>query len=218
MLVSYLEQRDAGLAGDRPPSFETGNTMHKFVATLIAGLLAASVHAQTAQVKPQHESKHQTSANTAPIGQAVSGHNSTAAGVSGTGLRTDGSANTGSAHVGTGMQAAGVNAKGKVVGKSTAVIGVAPGKSDNVNAQATNTTAPTGKAADAEATGGRGKAGTKAEKEVRKSNATKVNEPVGSRVKTAESAQAGIDKRAEVKEKSDRKAADRAAGGNGENR
>ena len=39
------------------------------------------------QVKPQHESQRQSSANSAPIGQAVSGHNSTAAGVSGTGLR-----------------------------------------------------------------------------------------------------------------------------------
>jgi len=192
--------------------------MHKIIATLIAGLLAASAHAQTTQVKPQHESQHETSANSAPIGQAVSGHNSTAAGVSGTGLRTDGSANTGSAHAATGQQAAGVDGNGKVTGKSTAVIGVAAGKSDNVNAQATNTTAPNSKAADAPATGGRGKAGTKAEKEVRKSNTTKVKEPVGARLKTEHSVEEGIEKRAEVKEKSDRKAADRAAGGNGENR
>jgi hypothetical protein len=185
--------------------------MNKIVATLVAGLLAASAQAQTAQqqVKPQHESKGHTSANSAPIGQAVSGHNSTAAGVSGTGLRTDGTANTGSAHTATGLQAAGVNSAGNVTGKSTAVIGVAPGKSDNVNAQATNTTAPNNHAADAVATGGRGKAGTKAEQEVRKSNTTKVKEPVGSRIKTEHSAQEGIEKRAE---------AERAAGGNGENR
>jgi hypothetical protein len=193
--------------------------MHKIVATLIAGLLAASAQAQTQpQVKPQPESQRQSSANSAPIGQAVSGHNSTAAGVSGTGLRTDGTANTGSAHAATGLQAAGVNAAGKVTGKSTSVVGVAPGKSDNVNAQATNTTAPNSTAANAPATGGRGEAGTKAEKEVRKSNTTKVKEPVGSRMKTETSVKAGLEKRAEAKEKSDRKSADRAAGGTGENR
>jgi hypothetical protein len=195
--------------------------MHKIVATLIAGLLAASVQAQTQtqpQVKPQPESKRESSANSAPIGQAVSGHNSTAAGVSGTGLRTDGTANTGSAHTATGLQAAGVNAAGKVTGKSTSVVGVAPGKADNVNAQATNTTAPNSTAADAPATGGRGEAGTKAEKEVRKSNTTKVKEPVGSRMKTETSVKAGLEKRAEAKEKSNRKSAERAAGGTGENR
>lgn len=193
--------------------------MHKIVATLIAGLLAASAYAQTQpQAKPQPESQHQSSANSAPIGQAVSGHNSTASGVSGTGLRTDGGANTGSAHSATGQEAAGVNSAGKVVGKSTAVVGVAPGKSDNVNAQATNTTAPNSKEADAKATGGRGKAGTKAEKEVRKSNTTKVKEPVGSRMKTEASAEAGLEQRAKAKEKSDRKSAERAAGGTGENR
>lgn len=191
--------------------------MNKLIATLIAGLLAASAQAQT-QTKPQPESQRQSSANSAPIGQAVSGHNSTASGVSGTGLRTDGSANTGSAHSATGQEAAGVNSAGKVTSKSTSVIGVAPGKSDNVNAQATNTTAPNSKEADAPATGGRGKAGTKAEKEVRKSNTTKVTEPVGARMKTADSAQAGIEQRAKAKEKSDRKSAERAAGGTGENR
>jgi len=116
------------------------------------------------------------------------------------------------------MQAAGVNGAGQVTSKSTSVIGVAPGKSDNVNAQATNTTAPNSKAADAKATGGRGKAGTKAEKEIRKSNTTKVVEPVGSRLKTENSVEEGIEKRSQAKEKSDRKSADRAAGGTGENR
>jgi hypothetical protein len=199
--------------------YETGTIMNKLLATLVAGLLAASAQAQTQpQAKPQHESQRQSSANSAPIGQAVSGHNSTASGVSGTGLRTDGTANTGSAHGVTGQEAAGVNSAGKVTGKSTAVVGVAKGKSDNVNAQATNTTAPNSKEADAPATGGRGKAGTKAEKEVRKSNTTKVKEPVGARMKTASSVEAGVEKRAEAKEKSDRKSSERAAGGNGENR
>ena len=191
--------------------------MNKLIATLIAGLLAASAQAQT-QSKPQPESQRHSSANSAPIGQAVSGNNSTASGVSGTGLRTDGRANTGSAHSAMGQEAAGVNSAGKVTAKSTSVIGVAPGKSDNVNAQATNTTAPNSKEADAKATGGRGKAGTKAEKEVRKSNTTKVTEPVGSRMKTADSAEAGIEQRAKAKDKSERKSAERAAGGSGENR
>lgn len=193
--------------------------MHKLLATLICGLLAASAQAQTQpQAKPQPREQAGSSANTAPIGQAVSGHNSTAAGVSGTGLHTDGSATTGSAHGATGLQAAGVDSAGKVTGKSTAVVGVAPGKADNVNAQATNTTAPGGTAKDAAATGGRGKAGTKAEHEIRKSNTTKVVEPVGARLKTEHSAKAGIEKRAAVKEKSNRKSADRAAGGDTENR
>jgi hypothetical protein len=222
MLVSYLEQRYFGKYRNTVHLiYETGIIMNKIIATLIGGLLAASAQAQTStapQAKPQHESQRESSANSAPIGQAVSGHNSTASGVSGTGLRTDGTANTGSAHSATGQQAAGVNAAGKVTGKSTAVVGVAPGKSDNVNAQATNTTAPNSKAADAPATGGRGKAGTKAEKEVRKSNTTKVSEPVGSRMKTEDSAKAGMEQRAEAKEKSARKSADRAAGGTGENR
>jgi len=191
--------------------------MNKLIATLIAGLLAASAQAQT-QSKPQPESQRHSSANSAPIGQAVSGNNSTASGVSGTGLRTDGGANTGSAHSAMGQEAAGVNSAGKVTAKSTSVIGVAPGKSDNVNAQATNTTAPSSKEADAKATGGRGKAGTKAEKEVRKSNTTKVTEPVGSRMKTADSAEAGIEQRSKAKDKSERKSAERAAGGSGENR
>ena len=197
--------------------------MNKLIAILIGGLLAASAQAQTPtpsqpQAKPQPREQAGSSANSAPIGQAVSGHNSTAAGVSGTGLHTDGTAVTGSAHGATGLQAAGVNSAGQVTGKSTAVIGVDPKKADNVNAQATNTTAPNNRAADAKATGGRGKAGTKAELEVRKSNKTKVKEPVGARLKTAGSVQAGLEKRAEVKEKSNRKAANRAAGGDTENR
>jgi hypothetical protein len=195
-------------------------TMNKLIVTLACGLLAASAQAQTQQpqVKPQPQAQGHTSANSAPIGQAVSGHNSTASGVSGTGLRTDGTANTGSAHSATGLQAAGVNSAGQVTGKSTAVIGVAPGKADNVNAQATNTTAPNTTAADAKATGGRGKAGTKAEKEIRKSNTAKVKEPVGAHLKTANSAEEGVEKRAQANEKSDRKSAERAAGGTGENR
>jgi hypothetical protein len=177
--------------------------MNKLLATLVCGLLAASAQAQTQtqpQAKPQPREQAGSSANTAPIGQAVSGHNATAAGVSGTGLHADGSATTGSAHGATGQQAAGVNSAGQVTGKSTAVVGVAPGKADNVNAQATNTTAPNSKVKDAAATGGRGKAGTKAEHEIRKSNTTKVVEPAGARLKTEH-----------------RKAAKRAAGGESEN-
>lgn len=185
--------------------------MNKLLATLLCGLLASNVYAQT-------KDNNERSASAPPIGQAVSGNNSTASGVSGTGLRTDGTAETGSAHAEQGRQASGTDASGKVVGKSTAVIGVAAGKSDNVNAQATNTTAPNSKAKNAKATGGRGKAGTKAEHEIRKSNATAVKEPVGDRNKTASSAEAGIEKREEVKEKSDRKAAARAQGDDGENR
>jgi len=185
--------------------------MNKTLSILLCGLLASNAYAQT-------KDNNKTSAGSAPIGQAVSGHNTTAAGVSGTGLRTDGTATTGSAHSETGLKAAGVNASGQVTGKSTSVIGVAKGKEDNVNAQATNTTAPHNNVADAPATGGRGKAGTKAEKEIRKSNTTKVSEPVGARMKTENSAEEGIEKRVKVNEKSDRKAAERAAGGTGENR
>jgi hypothetical protein len=188
-----------------------GNTMNKLLATLLCGLVATNVYAQS-------KDNDQRSATAAPIGQAVSGHNSTASGVSGTGLKTDGTANTGSALHGAGQQAAGVNADGKVVGKSTAVLGVSAGKTDNVNAQATNTTAPNSNVKDAPATGGRGKAGTKAEQEVMKSNSTAVSEPVGSRLKTANSAEEGMQKRAKVKEKTDRKVEARAAGSTGENR
>jgi hypothetical protein len=195
--------------------------MNKLLAILIGGLLAVSAQAQNAhqaQAKPQPREQAGSSANSAPIGQAVSGHNTTAAGVSGTGLHTDGTATTGSAHGATGQHAAGVDSSGKVTGKSTAVVGVAPQKADNVNAQATNTTPPETTAKDAKATGGRGKAGTKAEQEVRKSNTTKVAEPPGSRMKTETSAEAGHEQRAKAKEKSDRKAANRAAGGDTENR
>lgn len=185
--------------------------MNKLLATLLCGLLASSAYAQT-------KDNDRRSATSAPIGQAVSGHNTTAAGVSGTGLNTDGTANTGSAQAETGQKAAGVDANGKVVGKSTAVIGVPASKSDNVNAQATNTTAPSGKHSDAAATGGRGKAGTKAEKEIRKSNAKSVKEPVGARLKTQNSAEEGMEKRAKVDEKSARKSEARAAGSTGENR
>lgn len=198
--------------------YETEPIMNKLIATLVCGLLAASAQAQTQQVKPQHESQRKSSASSAPIGQAVSGNNSTAAGVSGTGLRTDGTANTGSAHAAAGQQAAGINSEGKIVDKSTSVIGAAPGKEVNVNAQATNTTAPNNRKEDAVATGGRGKAGTKAEQEIRKSNTTKVVEPVGSRMKTENSVEEGVEKRSKAKEKSDRKSAERAAGGTGENR
>ena len=170
--------------------------MNKFLPTLVCALLASSAWAQT-------------TANTAPIGQAVSGHNTTAAGVSGTGLRTDGTANTGSAHDATGRQAAGVNNAGQVVGKSTAVINPAPGKADNVNAQATNTTAPNNTDTDAAATGGRGKAGTKAESEVMQANARSVKEPPGSRMKTAAAVKASKKKHAESKRKGAEKAAER---------
>jgi hypothetical protein len=195
--------------------------MNKLLAILVSSLLAASAQAQTqthTQAKPQPREQAGSTANTAPIGQAVSGNNSTAAGVSGTGLHTDGSATTGSAHGATGEQAAGVNSAGQVTGKSTAVVGVAPEKADSVNAQATNTTAPDNTDPNAAASGGRGKAGTKAEREIRKANTTRVKEPVGARLKTEHSAKEGLKKRAEAKQKSDRKAANRAAGGDTENR
>jgi hypothetical protein len=196
--------------------------MNKLLAMVIGLLASAQIQAQTQQqtpqAKPQPRDQAGSSANTAPIGQAVSGHNQTAAGVSGTGLHTDGSATTGTAHGAAGQQAAGVNSAGQVTSKSTAVIGVTPERADDVNAQATNTTPPNSTAADAKATGGRGKAGTKAEQEVRKANTRKVKEPVGARLKTEHSAREGAEKRAEAKEKSVRKTANRAAGGDTENR
>jgi len=170
--------------------------MHKFLPILACALLASSAWAQT-------------SANTAPIGQAVSGHNTTAAGVSGTGLRTDGTAKTNSSHDETGRQAAGVDAAGKVTNKSTAVINPAPGKVDDVNAQATNTTAPNNTAPDAAGSGGRGKAGTKAEGEVMKANARSVKEPPGSRMKTEAAVKASKKKHATSKRKGAEKAAER---------
>lgn len=162
----------------------------------VAGLLllAATAHAQT-------------SASTAPIGRAVSGNNQTAAGVSGTGLRTDGTADTGSKHDAAGREAAGVNGNGQVTSKSTAVIGVSPEKADSVNAQATNTTAPNSKELKPAATGGRGKAGTKAEKEVMKANARSVKEVPGDRMKTQAATDASVKKHAESKQKGAEKAA-----------
>jgi len=173
--------------------------MQKILSTLACALLASSAWAQT-------------TANTAPIGQAVSGHNTTAAGVSGTGLRTDGTAKTSSAHGETGKQAAGVDSTGKVVGKSTAVINPAPGKVDSVNAQATNTTSPNNTDPDAAASGGRGKAGTKAESEVMHANARAVKEPPGSRMKTGAAVKASKKKHAEAKRKGEQKAAEREQG------
>lgn len=170
--------------------------MNKFLPILAYTLLASSAWAQT-------------TANTAPIGQAVSGHNTTAAGVSGTGLRTDGTAKTNSAHGETGKQAAGIDSTGKVVGQSTAVINVAPGKVDSVNAQATNTTSPNNTDPDAAASGGRGKAGTKAESEVMRANARSVKEPPGSRMKTEAAVKASKKKHAESKRKGAAKAAAR---------
>jgi hypothetical protein len=176
--------------------------MQKILSTLACALLASSAWAQT-------------TANTAPIGQAVSGHNTTAAGVSGTGLRTDGTAKTNSAHGDTGRAAAGVDSTGKVVGKSTAVINPAPGKVDSVNAQATNTTSPNNTDPDPAASGGRGKAGTKAESEVMNANARAVKEPPGSRMKTEAAVKASKKKHAESKRKGAQKAAERAQGTNG---
>jgi hypothetical protein len=177
-----------------------------FLAAAASIVLAASASATA-----------QTSASTPAIGQAVSGHNTTAAGTSGTGLHKDGSASTGSAHGQTGMQAAGVNSAGQVTGKSTAVINAAPGKADSVNAQATNTTAPASNAADAKATGGRGKAGTKAEKEIINANSREVMEVPGDRLKTEASAQDARKKRAASKRKGQQKARHPGTTGQGSN-
>jgi hypothetical protein len=176
--------------------------MNKLLSTLACALLASSAWAQT-------------TANTAPIGQAVSGHNTTAAGVSGTGLRTDGTAKTNSSHGDTGRQAAGVDSTGKVTSKSTAVINPAPGQADSVNAQATNTTAPNNTDPNAAASGGRGKAGTKAESEVMQANARAVKEPPGSRMKTEGAVNASKKKHAASKRKGAAKAAARSEGANG---
>ena len=177
-------------------------------------LLAASAHAQTQEAaKPQSGPQAHTSANSPAIGQAVSGHNTTAAGVSGTGLNTNGTANTGSAHTGTAEQAAGVNGKGQVTGKSTAVIGAAPGASDNVNAQATNTTAPNNTDPNPAASGGRGQAGTKAEHVVMKANARAVHEVPGDRMKTEAAAKASRKKQAKARQKREQKQAGHAEGG-----
>jgi len=165
-----------------------------FTAVLASLLLAASAHAAV-QAQPQ------TSAGSPAIGQAVSGQNTTAAGTSGTGLHTDGTATTHSKQADTGRQAAGVDRAGRVAGKSTAVINAAPGKVDNVNAQATNTTAPNDAAPDAKATGGRGQAGTRAQHEVMKANAREVKEVPGARQKNAVAAQAARKKQAKIRHK-----------------
>jgi hypothetical protein len=170
--------------------------MNTFLSTLVCALLASPAWAQT-------------SANTPPIGQAVSGNNTTAAGVSGTGLRTDGTASTRSKHGDTGRQAAGVDASGKVVGKSTAVINPAPGNADDVNAQATNTTAPNSNDTHAAATGGRGEVGTKAESDIMRANGRAVKEPPGSRLKTEAAVKASKKKHAESRRKGAEKAAAR---------
>lgn len=164
------------------------------IATLAGALLAASAYAQT-------------SATTPPIGQAVSGNNSTASGTSGTGLHTNGTAETGSRHGAAGREAAGVNSKGQVTGKSTAVLGVKGEKADNVNAQATNTTAPDNKDPDPAASGGRGQAGTKAEQEVMKANARSVHEVPGDRLKTDAAVEASQKKHAKAKQKGEQKKA-----------
>jgi hypothetical protein len=204
-----------------------GLIMNKLLATIFGGLLAVSAQAQTGtqtqsqmepKAKPQPHKQAGSSASKAPIGQAVSGNNSTAAGVSGTGLHTDGTATTGTALGVTARQAAGVNKAGEVTSKSTAVVNAAPKNAASVNAQATNTTPPANKAEDAVATGGRGEAGTKAEREIREANTTRVKVPPGSRLKTEQSTEAGREKYAEAKEKSQRKSANRAAGGDTENR
>jgi hypothetical protein len=183
--------------------------LNKYVLSLAGVLLAASAHAQTQEAaKPQSGPQAHTSANSPAIGQAVSGHNSTAAGVSGTGLNANGTANTGSAHTGVAEQAAGVNSKGQVIGKSTAVIGAAPGTSDNVNAQATNTTSPNNKDPNPAASGGRGKAGTKAEQEVIKANSRSVHEVPGDRLKTEAAVKASKKKHAKAKQKGEQKEAE----------
>lgn len=186
--------------------------MNKLIVSLIGGLLAVSAQAQTQEpARPQPQSQAHSTANSPAIGQAVSGHNSTAAGVSGTGLRTDGSANTGSAHTGQAEQAAGVNSQGQVTGKSTAVIGAAPGKSDNVNAQATNTTSPNNTDPNPAASGGRGQAGTKAEQEIMKANARSVHEVPGDRLKTEAAVKSSQKKHAKARRKDHQKQAERAA-------
>jgi hypothetical protein len=184
--------------------------LNKYLTTLAGVLLAASAHAQTQEpARPQSGSQAHTTANSPAIGQAVSGNNTTASGVSGTGLRTDGTATTGSAHTGVAEQAAGVNSKGQVTGKSTAVIGAAPDKADNVNAQATNTTAPNNRDPNPAASGGRGKAGTKAEQEIIKANSRSVHEVPGDRMKTEAAVKASKKKHAKAKQKGEQKEAQR---------
>jgi hypothetical protein len=62
-------------------SYATGIIMNKLLTILIGSLLAVSAQAQVnsqAQAKPQPREQAGSSANSAPIGQAVSGNNTTA--------------------------------------------------------------------------------------------------------------------------------------------
>lgn len=188
--------------------------MNRLIASLLGALLAVSAHAQTQQqATPQPRSQSHSTANSPAIGQAVSGNNSTASGVSGTGLSTNGSATTGTAHTGQAEQAAGVNGKGQVTGKSTAVIGVAPEKADSVNAQATNTTAPNNTDPNPAASGGRGKAGTKAEQEVVKANSRSVHEVPGDRMNTEAAVKSSQKKHSKAKQKGEQKQAEKGNSG-----
>lgn len=166
--------------------------MKKLIATLICGLLAASAQAQTTATEPA-------------IGQAVSGNNATASGVSGTGLKKNGKAVTRSHQGKTAREAAGIDKNGNIVHKSTSVIGVAPGKETSVNAQATNTTAPRDGKADAKATGGRGEEGTLAEHKILKADERGVKTPPAARLKTEKSAKASREKHARVHKENQRK-------------
>jgi hypothetical protein len=179
--------------------------MNKFLSTIAWALLASPAWAQT-------------TADTPPIGQAVSGNNSTAAGVSGTGLLKNGTAVTRSSHGDVGREAAGIDKQGHIVDKSTAVIGAAPGKEVGVNAQATNTTAPHNGKEDAEATGGRGQSGTLAERKILKADARAVKTPPGSRLKTEAAARATREKRAERKQERARKLGEHGADRTAESR
>jgi hypothetical protein len=164
--------------------------MNKLLASLAGVLLATAAHAQT-------------TANSPAIGQAVSGNNATASGTSGTGVRTDGTVNTRSTHRATGQEAAGINSSGQVVGKGTAVIGTTPENAVRTNAQATNTLPPAGNVGDAPNTGGRGQAGSRAEKEISNANALGVKEEPGGRMKTPTSVEKGKKQKAKAK-KADR--------------
>jgi hypothetical protein len=88
------------------------------------------------------------------------------------------------------------------------VIGAAPGTSDNVNAQATNTTSPNNKDPNPAASGGRGKAGTKAEQEIVKANSRSVHEVPGDRMKTEAAVKASKKKHAEARQKGEEKEAE----------
>lgn len=194
--------------------------MNKIIATLASGLLALSAQAQAQdqnqtqmepKAKPQPRAQAGSSATTPAIGQAVSGNNATAAGVSGTGLLKSGRAITGTAHGVTARQAAGIDKTGEVTSRSTAVVNVAPSNSASVNAQATNTTPPATAAADIEAEGGRNGPGARAEREIREANADRVKVPPGSRLKTEQSVEAGRERYQEERKDRREEAADAAA-------